>query len=185
MELSQLIKERRSVQLYEDREVPVEELKEMLEAAIWVPNHKMTEPWRFIFVHGESRKKIAEINRKIGSVGNSLKEKTENGEKAYQKIMDVPVLLMVVMEENPSLKLREEDYASTSCVIHNFSLLAWEKGIGMIWKTNALTIHPEIRETIGVGPGERIIGMLQIGYPSRIPKARPRVSAKDRIEELS
>lgn len=185
MELSQLIKERRSVQLYEDRPVSIEELKQLLDTAVWAPNHKMTQPWRFIFVSGESRKKLAEINRKIGSSGSTEEQKKASGEKAYRKIMDVPVFLMVITKENPNLKLREEDFAATSAVIQNFSLLAWEKGIGMIWKTGKLITEPAFREIIGVEPGEKVTAMLQIGYPAKIPKAQPRVNLSERITEMN
>lgn len=185
MTLTELIKERRSIQLYQDRPVDINQLKEMLDTAVWVPNHKMTEPWRFVIVHGESVKKVAELNRKFSATGSSDEDRKRNGEKAYQKIMDVPVLLMVIMDENPIPKLREEDYASTSCLIQNFSLLAWEKGIGMIWKTGALTIQPDFRELIGVKRGEKVVGMLQIGYPEKVPKARSRADVANRMEELS
>ncbi|WP_186575964.1 nitroreductase family protein [Aquibacillus kalidii] len=185
MNLSQLIKERRSVQLFEDRPVSVELLKELIDTAIWVPNHKMTQPWRFVIVQGESKKKIAEINRQLGEKGNSLEEKRANGEKAYKKINDVPVHLMVLMEENPNQKLREEDYAATSCIIQNLSLLAWEQGIGMIWKTGAITFNPEFREVIGARPGEKVVGMLQMGYPQKVPKERPRAGANEKVTELN
>ncbi|SDK18502.1 nitroreductase family protein [Sediminibacillus albus] len=184
MNLTELIIDRRSIQLYEDRPVPVEELKKMLETAVWVPNHKMTQPWRFIFVYGDSIKKIAEINRTLGEKGKDPEERKANGEKAYQKIANVPVLLVVAMKENHSPKFREEDYAATSCMIQNFSLLAWEQGIGMIWKTGQLTIEDEFREAVGVQPGERVAGMLQIGYPAKVPKPRPRADVKTRITEL-
>ncbi|UFT99081.1 nitroreductase [Radiobacillus kanasensis] len=184
MTLSDIIKNRRSIQLYEEKTVPVEELKELLETAIWVPNHKMTEPWRFVFIRGDSRKPLADINRKLNEKGTTVEERNKNGEVAYKKIMDVPVFLMVVMNENPNMKLREEDYAATSCVVHNFSLLAWEKGIGMIWKTNQLTTNEEVRATYDIQPGEKIAAMLQIGYPAKVPKERPRKEAKTLISEF-
>lgn len=185
MELSQVIKERRSVQLYEDRPVSIEELKQLLETAVWAPNHKMTQPWRFIFVSGDSREKLAEINRDISKVGSDPEQRKASGEKAYQKIMSVPVFLMVVTDENPNLKLREEDYAATSTVIQNFSLLAWEKGIGMIWKSGKLITEPAFREAIGVKPGEKVMAMLQIGYPAKVPKARPRADISEKITEMN
>ncbi|WP_117161088.1 nitroreductase [Paraliobacillus sp. X-1268] len=185
MQLSELIKERRSIQLYEDRPVDIEQLKGMLDTAVWVPNHKMTEPWRFVIVHGNSIEKVAELNRKFSATGSSEEAKKQSGEKAYKKIKDVPVLLMVIMDENPDAKLREEDYAATSCLIQNFSLLAWEQGIGMIWKTGALTTQANFRELIGVKRGEKVVGMLQIGYPAKVPKARPRTDVQERIEELN
>ncbi|WP_226037183.1 nitroreductase family protein [Aquibacillus saliphilus] len=185
MNLSQLIKERRSIQLYEDKAVSIDQIKAMLETSVWVPNHKMTQPWRFVFVNGESKKKIAEINRKMSEKGNTIEERKTTGENAYNKIMNVPLLLMVIMDENPNLKFRDEDYAATSCVIQNLSLLAWEQGIGMIWKTGPITINPEFREVVGAVRGERVVGMLQLGYPAKVPKSRPRVDVNSVITELN
>lgn len=147
--------------MFEDRPVPVDDLKTMLETAVWVPNHKMTQPWRFIFVHGESRKTLAEIFQKEkGSKGNDSAERKANSEKNYQQIMNVPLFLMVVMDENPVPKLREEDYAATSCVIQNFSLLAWEQGIGMIWKTNQMINKQEFRDAFSIERGEKAVGKI-------------------------
>ncbi len=41
-------------------------MKDLLSIAVWVPNHKMTEPWRFVFITGESKKKISR-NQSRGS----------------------------------------------------------------------------------------------------------------------
>ncbi|CQR46066.1 Putative NAD(P)H nitroreductase YdjA [Paraliobacillus sp. PM-2] len=185
MELQEIIKDRRSIQLYQDKEVDIVLLKSLLETAIWVPNHKMTQPWRFVFVYGEGKEKIAQLNKSFSAKGATKEEKERSGEKAFQKMMDVPVFLMVIMEENADRKQREEDYAATSCFIQNFSLLAWEKGIGMIWKTGPLTTTPAFREAIGAKLGEKVVGMLQIGYPAKVPKPRKRVDIHDRIEEIN
>ncbi|MBA2874650.1 nitroreductase family protein [Thermaerobacillus caldiproteolyticus] len=178
MELSQLLRERRSVHTFEDRPVSPELVMELLETAIWVPNHRMTQPWRFILTYGEGRRKIAEAVRKIKeSKEPDPSKKKEVGQKFYDKIMSIPMILTVLMKEDPSLIVREEDYASTSCVIHNFSLLAWEKGIGLVWETYGWLHESIFRETMGIQPGEKVVGNLHIGYPAKIPPAQPRIPA--------
>ncbi|WP_077616689.1 nitroreductase family protein [Caenibacillus caldisaponilyticus] len=178
MELSQLMRERRSIHVFEDRPISPELVMEWLEAAIWVPNHRLTQPWRFILTYGEGRRKIAEAVRKIKENREADPDKKKGvGKKFYNKIMSIPMILTVVMKQDPNLGVREEDYASTSCVIHNLSLLAWERGIGMVWETYGWLHDPIFRETMGILPGEKAVGNLHIGYPAKIPPAQPRIPA--------
>ncbi|MEW9670934.1 nitroreductase family protein [Ammoniphilus sp. 3BR4] len=92
--------------------------------------------------------------------------------------------MIVVMKEHTNLVVREEDYASTSCVIHNFSLLAWEQGIGLVWETYPLIHDPNFREALGIQPGEKVVGSLHLGYPARVPQAKPRIPASELITEI-
>lgn len=180
MELTQLIKERRSVHAFENREVSPELVAELLDTAVWVPNYHMTQPWRFILTYGEGRTQIAETVRQMNENREPDPEKKkEVGQKFYNKIMAVPMFLTVIMKEDPNLVVREEDYASTSCIIHNFSLLAWEKGIGLVWETYPWLHNPFFREKMGVQPGEKVLGNLHIGYPAKIPEAKPRIPASE------
>lgn len=182
MELSQLIRERRSIHRFEEREVSLDVVKDLLDTAVWVPNHRMTQPWRFIIVHGEGRKRIAELNPKGKGLLKSDPEKAkEAGQNFYNKMMNVPVYVIVVMKENPVIAIREEDYASTSCVIHNFSLLAWDQGIGMIWESYGFMHEAAFREAVGVQPGEKIVGSLHVGYAAQVPNPQNRIPAVDRI----
>ena len=173
MELTQLIKERRSIQIFEEREVSLELVKELLDTAVWVPNHRMTQPWRFIIVHGEARKRIAELKGKPGDASFNV--------NYYNKMMGVPMFIAVVIEENPVVGIREEDYSSASCIIQNLSLLAWEQGLGMIWKSYGHMHEAAYRNALGIQPGERVVGSLHVGYASQVPNAQPRIPATDRI----
>lgn len=42
---------------FEDRRVPRAALGRMLEAAIWAPNHRLTESWRFAVLDGDSEER--------------------------------------------------------------------------------------------------------------------------------
>jgi nitroreductase len=179
MELEKLIRERRTVQRFEDRPVPLELVEELLETAVWVPNHKLTQPWRFVVVQGEGRRRLAEIAGQGALRRESDPEKArEMSQKRFNKFAKVPLLLAVVMKENEDPVVREEDYASACCIIHNFSLLAWQRGIGLVWETYPLLKSQEFREALGVAPDEKIVGSLHMGYPAQVPEARPRIPAE-------
>jgi nitroreductase len=180
MQLAQIIKERRTVHQFDGRPVPLELVTELLETSVWVPNHKMTQPWRFVILHGEGRKQLADIARSGAEKREKDPEKSkELGEAFYKRFMSVPMYLAVVMKEDSHPVVREEDYASVSCLIHNFSLLAWERGIGLVWETYPLLHNPEFRSVLGIAPGEKLVGCLHIGYPAQIPPARPRTAASE------
>ncbi|SER90318.1 Nitroreductase [Gracilibacillus ureilyticus] len=187
MNLKQLIKERRSISIYKEEPVSADLMKELLNTAVWVPNHKMTEPWRFVFVNGEAKRKLAEINREIAKEKANtapVEKLDEIGEIGYQKIMKVPFIIFVINKINPIQKLIEEDYASASCLIQNFSLLAWEEGMSVFWKTGKLTFCEETAELIGLKDDERVVGLLQVGYPAKDQTPVPRIPATERITEL-
>ena len=182
MEVAQLIRDRRSVHVFDGRPVPAELVLSLLETAVWVPNHRMTQPWRFVLLQGEGRERIANAARILNENWQwDAAKKEETGLKYYRKIMSVPTFLMVIVEEDAHPIVREEDYAAASCLIHNFSLLAWEQGIGMVWETYPLLHETIFRDAVGVRPGERIVGSLHLGYPSRLPKAQPRIPAAERF----
>ena len=55
------IKSRRSVRkLLADPPVSKEQVETIIEAAIWAPNHYLTEPWRFVVLTGDERRKLGD-----------------------------------------------------------------------------------------------------------------------------
>jgi len=62
MDVFELIKKRRSIfpVQYNGQKVDRKTIEQLLEAANWAPNHKMTEPWRFKVITGESKIKLGE-----------------------------------------------------------------------------------------------------------------------------
>jgi nitroreductase len=63
VDLAQTMKERRSIHQFQTRPVSVELVKELIDTAVWVPNHRMTQPWRFVLIHDKGRSRLAEIGR--------------------------------------------------------------------------------------------------------------------------
>ena len=94
--------------------------------------------------------------------------------RARNKILKAPALVAVTTSLSPNdLFRQEEDYAASVCAIHNFILSLWGQGIGCQWSTGSITRHQIIYDALGLShEKERIIGLLKIGYPEKIPEPK-------------
>ncbi|WP_239551479.1 nitroreductase family protein [Paenibacillus elgii] len=58
MSIAQTIRERRSIRAFNRTPVPQDLVLQLLNDAVWAPNHGLREPWRFIYVgSAEGREK--------------------------------------------------------------------------------------------------------------------------------
>ncbi|RST77409.1 nitroreductase [Siminovitchia acidinfaciens] len=160
-----------------DKEVSQDLVLSLLEDAVWAPNHKNREPWRFIFVSGE--RKDAFIDAVL-----ECQEPAKHA-STRRKFEEVPAFLVTVMNADPRQKVWEEDFAATSCLLQNFQLLAWEKELGVCWKTPVHIHDPKFRSAIGVEPGEKIVGVLHIGYFDKEITARRKRERTNPAEKMT
>src|SRR4029078_13228531 len=94
------IKTRRSVKEYLPTEVPREWIEELLDAAHWAPNHKLTHPWRFHVFRGGGRERLvaarkAAVRWAAEKKGEPVNEDALNFARA--KCFSSPVVIMVSM----------------------------------------------------------------------------------------
>lgn len=61
------------------------------------------------------------------------------------------------------------------------AVLAWERKIGVVWKTNEYNWDPDFRQSIGVKPGEKIVSTLHMGYfdEGKVPRPKPRTPVSE------
>ncbi|MFC3772254.1 nitroreductase [Paenibacillus sp. GCM10012303] len=143
---------------------PVSEelIGELLNVAVWTPSPGQREPWRFLLFMGDGKRTITEA-----IVRNGVKKRDP------EKLMSVPAYLMVVTGPSDGEKplQSDQDYAAACSLIQNFRLAAWERGLGVTWVMKPFAYRPEFLAECGVSPGERLAGLLQIGYPDAVPDA--------------
>lgn len=174
--IAEVIRDRRSIKSgYIDKEVEKDLIVSLLNDAAWAPNHGVREPWRFIFISNE---------RKDAFLESILACFPKNQhEQMFNKFKDVPAFLIAIMKTDPRQKQWEENFAATSCFIQNLQLLAWEKELGMVWKTPNFIYDPRFYAELDIDQDEKIIGMIQIGYfdkNARVPK-RERTDIREKL----
>lgn len=156
----------------------------MLETAVYAPNHRLTEPWRFIYAASEAGKaKLADsyvsFFKKIKDDFNEEKERNMR-----KNLSAVPGFLLVVLKEDENEFTRNDDFAALSGMIQNLQLLAHENGIGMVWKSGRIMYDKQVHQDFGLADNERFAAIIQTGYPDEQPKAKERTPAKSLFTEL-
>lgn len=179
MDLYEALLNRRTVFKYEDAPVPDDVLDRALEAARWAPNHKLTEPWRFLVVGPQTRVRLAPVAERLAHDKCRKQGREASREiidKQIKKVTDVPALIAVLNKKSPDdAFLEREDYAASSCAIHNLVLSLWADGFGAQWSTGGVTRDPETYRALGVDPTQwDIIGFVKVGRPEVVPTSRRR-----------
>lgn len=185
------IRERRSQGKVRPERPPREAIEQILEAATWAPNHRLTEPWRFVVLAGEARRDfgraLAEAQTRDRPAGDAADpaEAARAAEKAAAKPLRAPVVIAVAVEPGVGPKIVEiEEVAAGAAAVQNMLLAAQALGLATIWRTGAPTYDPAVKAFFGLGPGAHLLGFVYVGYPDGPAPARERTPAAGRTRWL-
>lgn len=166
-QINQLIRSRRSVfpDQFEKGEPIAEELVwQLLENANWAPNHKQTEPWRFVVFSGEGRKKFAsfQASRYKDTAGEKFRQ------DKYDKLLSNPLLcshiLAIILKRSTTVNIPEmEEIAAVACAVENIYLSATAYGLGGYWSTGGVTYDPAAHNFLGLEGEDRLLGFFYLG----------------------
>jgi nitroreductase len=186
MDVLEALRTRRSIgKLTGD--VSDEDLRTLVEAGLWAPNHKLSKPWRFTAVRGSARERLGELWSSLASAATTLQgDELEafRGREA-RKPLRAPLLLVVSTRTDADPVRSIEDFAATSAAVQNVLLAAHALGFGAIWRTGAMAYRTEVNEFLGLDPSDKIVGIVYVGRPAmEPPQSLPRdVAAALRIIE--
>ncbi len=171
------IRKRRTVREFTVDPVPRDALKRWLEAACWAPNHRLTEPWRFLVLErgGAARGSIADMAREHAfRLGGDLPDAKRNSvaDAARDEVLESPAFLYVYALPGDDEEISRENYAADCCAVQNFQLAAHSEGYAVGWSTGKLTRLPGLAEAIGADPSWQMVGVLFAGKAARRPRAQ-------------
>ncbi|MFM9839014.1 MAG: nitroreductase [Cyclobacteriaceae bacterium] len=167
---NQLIKNRRSVfqKDYSGEKVNDAIVQQMLENANWAPNHKLTEPWRFVVFAGEGLKKLADFQsecyKQVTTADGSFQEDRYQGLKT--KPMESSHIIAVGMKRDEKKSVPEwEELGAVFCAIENMYLTATAYGIGCYLSTGGITNFEEAKSFFGLEKEDKLCGFIHVGVP--------------------
>lgn len=152
MEFFEVVKRRRSIRRFQDKKVPEEYVKKILEAAFYSPSSRNRRPWHFIVVDdGDLIKKLAQTR------------------PALRFLETAPLAIVVCGDENISSAW----VFDASIAAEHIQLAATALGLGACWGHVLDRMHSEeksaeeyIRELLGIPRHIRILCVIGIGYPA-------------------
>jgi nitroreductase len=179
-EFGEILKGRRTIELFLQTPVPSALVGEAIEAAIWAPNHHVTEPWRFYVLGEDSKERCLALCHKIVTA--------KKGEKAAafkrQSWSEKPGWMVVTCRRSEGPLLQQEDYAACCAAVQNFLLYLWKAGVGTKWTTGPITRDKKFFEIIAMDEAaEFVVGLVWFGYPKLTP-TQSRAAVENVIIEL-
>lgn len=171
---------RRTIKSFTPEPVDPGAIRRLLDAAALAPNHRMTQPWRFLVVGPESRRAYGRVlgQRKAAKV-EDLGVAESIVAKLEREYAELPAGIAVAMRLDENPEVREEDFAATFMAIENLCLAAVELGLGTHLKTGAVLGDPRARELLRMPADERLVAFVQVGHPAEVPQPKPRTPAAD------
>lgn len=176
MELSETIKNRRSIRKYKSDDVDNKIIEDLIDYARLAPSAKNRQPWEFLVVRDTTKDEIADImleEEKKSKI--SLERKiynTNSSVKATAYIMkEAPILILVFKPKDDNWIIG--DSLSIGASIEHICLRATDIGLGSLWIRDIVYTKENIAMLVNKNDKE-LISAISIGYPDEQPKQRVR-----------
>jgi nitroreductase len=161
MDLSQAIRDRRSIRKYKDIPVEWEKIEHVLNAARLAPSWKNQQCWRFLVLTDPVKR---------ASLLAAFPEENP-GKKAIELAPSVIVVCADPAESGVENGI-EYFIADTAIAFEHLCLAAHELGLGTCWM--GMFDEESVKKALGIPQAIRVIGITPLGYPDQEPRPRPR-----------
>jgi len=168
MDVATAIRTRRTHKAYRSEPVDRATLDELLELARWAPNHHLTNPWRFRVVGPQALARL----------------KQAAGPEAAVKLDRAPTLVVVSCALCGEGLQDEEDLHATAVAAYIVLLAAHDRGLVGYWRTPGVLRTEAGREAVGMGPKERFVALIHLGWPIQEKPAPEREPAESVVTYL-
>lgn len=174
------IAERRSVGEVSPAPLGRERIRPLLEAALWAPNHKMTQPTRFVVLSEDARDALGDAH--AAARRRLVPDMSDEALLAQRRLTARAPHIVVVIHRGTSSDpvVRREDRDTVAAAVQNLLLAAHADGLGAVWRTGAFVDEPEVRAHLGCGDDDEVVGFVYLGQPEGPPPPvppRPHVDA--------
>lgn len=157
-----------------------EQLRQILQIAMYAPDHGRINPYRFITIRGDARHELSRV------FGEAVKKRDldvtdEYLKKQKDKPLRSPLIIVVVASLIESPKIPEiEQMLCAGAAAHNILLASNAMGFGSIWLTGDNAYDPLVESALGLAGNEKIVGFVYLGTEEMvIPNpAKPSVDEK-------
>ena len=169
------IKTRRAIKEYLQTEIPREWIEELLDAAHWAPNHKLTHPWRFHVFTGAGRERLVAARQAAVRWAAEKKGAQPSADElrfAREKCFSSPVIIIVSMVGDENKITDQENYAACWCAIENLLVAAAARGLGSYPSTGTWIDQNFVGPVLGLSEKERPVSCIFLGYSEQKTMAK-------------
>jgi F420 biosynthesis protein FbiB-like protein len=181
MDFFEVVHTQRSIRKFKDEPVPEQMLWEMIDAAIRAPSGSNTQPWGWLIVRDEAKRKAiaAAVLEGVGDVEAALAEaeKLPTPEQRRMRrssitfranVMSAPVLIIpcLVHPTSPTTDINNL-FAGSSIygAVQNMMLAARAQGLGTVLTTFNTRIDDVLRREFDLPDDAKPVAVIPVGWP--------------------
>ncbi|HOJ50786.1 MAG TPA: nitroreductase family protein [Spirochaetota bacterium] len=189
MEILDIIKGRRSIRDFEEREVEKEKIEKIIEAGLWAPSAANRQPWKIVVVQ---KKELINELKKL--TFKAFKEYTEEKlSRLYPKhpfvvtstgsfsetLGNAPLVFAIFNEILENEHETILGMQSTSALIQNILLESYSLGLGSCWVSDIILYSDEVAKLFGLDSKKyKLTAVIPVGYPKKEAKPIPRKESR-------
>ncbi len=137
------------------------QLEQLLQIGVRAPDHGGLQPWQFIVMTGAGRAKLGDIFAQAATLNDAEPAQID---KARNMPMRAPTVITVITKykEHPKVPWVEQ-IQSAGCALFSMQQAALAMGFGGIWRTGDFARDELVRDKLGLGIEDEIVGFLYLG----------------------
>jgi len=151
LDVLNVIKDRRSVRSFLDKDIDIETVLKIIEAGSYAPSGHNNQPWSFAIVKDKAFKE--EVSHLT----------------AYKKIISNANVLIVAFLDKEHSYDRDKDLMALGACIQNMMLYAHSIGLGSVWLGEILKNKEKLRQMLEVSSEKEVMAVIALGYPAKKP----------------
>jgi len=155
-----ILRNRRSIRRYSDREIEKEKIELLKEAALRAPSSRGINSWRFTFI-----------------TDKALLEKLSRSKEAGSGFLKGAALCVVVSAAKDESDVWVEDCSIASIILQ---LAGFSLGLGSCWiqirrrmHSGNLTSENYVKEVLDLKENFRVLSIISFGYPDETKRPHP------------
>ncbi len=158
------------------------QIEQIMQVALRVPDHKVQAPWRFVVFTGKSRESFGEEIRKAYLLRES-KPNEDQEEIERTRFMRAPVVIAAIttFKEKPGVPHSEQTLSTGAACMNMVNAVA-ALGFASQWVTEWTAYDETIKTALNMTPEEEIAGFIYIGTAGVTPKERRRPDLQDVVQ---
>lgn len=180
MDLATAIRSRRTIKQFTGEALAREQVEVLLELAVWAPNHRRSQPWRFHACDQAAARALGERLATDPALAAVLEPR--KAAKIRDLLAQAGALVLTTWVRSPDPVVDREDLAAAAAAVQNLLLAATAVGLGGFWSTNPGLAHPTVLAGCGIDTGrEGFLGAIILGRSAESPAAPPRLPLVERL----
>ena len=186
-DFASVVRGRKSVRRYQEREVPRRLIEEVLEAARWAPSPHGRQPWRFVVL---TRADLKE--RLVDAMGVSWRDNLAMDKEPdevidarlansrhrllHAPVLIIPCLYLGELDQYPDTKRQEAEtimaIQSLGAAVENMMLAAWSLGLDSGWMCAPLFCPEVVCAALELDAALIPHALITVGYLGSEPRRR-------------